>query len=159
MPVISLLLVIFVVIIAAGLVVGYEVIRSQYYVGDNGGKVAIFRGMNDKVFGQPLYSVYTPTNIPVSAIPVASAQEVARNETGSLKNAQQFVANITKQYNTCQAADRALHHWQVTKPKPIITTKPGKHGKPITVTKPGKRGPKPVVPADCPAPAASPDGT
>jgi PPM family protein phosphatase len=158
-PVITLLLALFVVIIVAGVVIGYKVIRSQYYVGNNCGNVAIFRGMNDKVLGHALYSVYQPTNIPVSGIPVAAAQELARNDTGSLATAQQFVTNIRKQYTTCQVAEAKLHHWEVTKPPPIKITRKGKNGKPITLTKPGKRGPKPVVPSFCPAPAASSAGT
>ena len=69
--------------------------------------------------------------------------------------ARQFLGNIRKQYTTCQAADAKLHHWEVTKPPPVTTTKKGKNGKPITSKKPGKRPPKPTVPAYCPAPAAS----
>ncbi|HUC56173.1 MAG TPA: protein phosphatase 2C domain-containing protein [Streptosporangiaceae bacterium] len=153
-PVISILLGIFVLIIAVAVVIGYEVIHNQYYVGNNGGKVAIFRGMNDKVLGHRLYSVYTPTDIPISGIPAASAQEVARNDTGSLAMAQQFVSNIRKQYTTCQTAEARLHTWETTTPPPV-TVKVNKHGKTINEKRPGKRGPKPVVPSDCPAPAGT----
>jgi protein phosphatase len=157
-PVITLLLALFVVIVVAALVVGYQVIRNQYYVSDSNGKVTIFRGMNDSVLGFKLYSVYQETNIPVSGIPVASAQEVARADTSSKAMALQFVSNIRKQYSTCQSAEAALHHWEVTKPPPV-KVKVKRHGKTVTISRPGKPGPKPPVPADCPAPAGTTAGT
>jgi hypothetical protein len=152
-PVIAILLTLFVVLIVGGLVVGYQVVRSQYYVGNNGGNVAIFRGMNDKVLGFSLFSVYQPTSIPVSGLGASAAQEVARSETGTKAMAQQFVANIRKQYSTCQAAFTRLHEWTVTKPKPV-RKKELVHGKLTTKLIPGKRGPKPVIPSFCPPPPA-----
>jgi hypothetical protein len=142
-----------IVLIVSGLLVGYQVVQSQYYVGSNGGKVAIFRGMNDKFLGFKLYSAFESTNIPVAGIPVASAQEVARADTGSKTMARQLLANIRNQYNTCQAAEAKLHLWQITKPALIKIIKKGKNGKPITTTKLGRRAPKPVVPSFCPPPA------
>ena len=96
-PIVGLLLGLFVVIVAGGLVAGYLVVRSQYYVGETtDGKVAIFRGMNDSVLGFKLYSVYKPTNIPVSGIPEASANELKQAaDTGSLTQAERFLGNIT----------------------------------------------------------------
>ncbi len=94
MPIVGLLLGLFVVIVAGGLVAGYLVVRSQYYVGETtDGKVAIFRGMNDSVLGFKLYSVYKPTNIPVSGIPEASANELKQAATGSLTQAERFLGN------------------------------------------------------------------
>jgi serine/threonine protein phosphatase PrpC len=157
LPIVRILLALFVLIVAGAVAAGYEVMQSQYFVGSNGGDVAIFRGMNDKILGLKLYSLYQATNIPVAGIPVASAQEVSRGDSGSKATAEQFLANIRKQYSSCLAADAALHHWQVTKPPPV-KTKVKRHGKTVTITKPGKRGPKPVVPGYCPPPAASQAG-
>ncbi len=157
LPIVRILLALFVLIVAGAVVAGYEVMQSQYFVGSNGGDVAIFRGMNDKILGLKLFSLYQATNIPVTGIPVASAQEVSRGDSGGKATAEQFLANIRKQYSTCQAADAALHRWQVTKPPPV-KIKVKRHGRTVTITKPGKRGQKPVVPGYCPPPAAGQAG-
>jgi PPM family protein phosphatase len=149
-PLMTVLLGLFVVIIAAGAVVGYQVVRSQYYVGDNGGKVAIFRGMNDKVLGFALYSVYQGTAIPVSGVSGASAEEISRADTGSLAMAQQFLANIRKQYTACQDAQAAVARWKTLKPKPI-KVKSRINGKVVIKLKPGKKPPEPTIPSYCPA--------
>ncbi len=148
-PVMTTLIALFVLLVGGGLIVGYEVVRSQYYVGASSGKVAIFRGINDKLLGISLFSVYQTTNIPVSGIPVAAAQEVRRADTGSLAMAKQFVANITKQYNTCQAAYASLRNWQAHKPKPI-TIKVQVNGKTVRRKVTPKYRPKPTIPSYCP---------
>ena len=143
------LIVLFVLLIGGGLVVGYQVVRSQYYVGDNNGKVAIFRGINDKVLGVSLFSVFQGTDIPVSGITTGAAQELHRSDTGSLAMAQQFLANIRKQYNTCQTAYAALRSWIAHKPKPRKVTR---HigGKTVHETITPKYRPKPQIPSYCP---------
>ncbi len=151
-PIIGLLLALFVVIIGGGLITGYLIVKSQYYVGaTTDGKVAIFRGINDSVLGYKLYKVYTPTNIPVSGIPDASAAELRRADTGSLAQAQTFLANITKQYNTCQAAEAKLAKWEKNKPTKKVKTRIRVDGKPKTVLRFPPYPPKPTIPAMCPA--------
>ncbi len=148
-PVMTTLIVLFVLLIGGGLIVGYEVVRSQYYVGEENGNVAIFRGINDKVLGISLFSVYQTTSIPVSGITSASAAELHRSDTVSLAMAQQFVANIRKQYNTCQAANANLRDWLAHKPKPI-KVKRRVDGKTVTRTITPKYRPKPSIPSYCP---------
>ena len=151
-PIIGLLLALFVVIVGGGLITGYLVVRSQYYVGaTTDGKVAIFRGINDNVLGFKLYTVYTPTNIPVSGIPDTSAAELRRTDTGSLAMAQQFLGNITKQYNTCQAAEAKLRKWEKNKPTKKVPVHIRVNGKPKTVMRFPPYPPKPTIPAFCPA--------
>lgn len=149
-PIMTVLIALFVVLIGGGLVVGYQVIKSQYYVGSQDGKVAIFRGINDKVLGFSLFSVYTSTDIPVSGITVAARQELARADTGNLAMANQFVTNIRKQYNACQSAHKALRAWIAGKPKPV-TIKKRIDGHVVTrkVTPPYHK-PKPTIPSYCP---------
>jgi len=156
-PVMTTLIALFVLLIGGGLIVGYEVVRSQYYVGESNGKVAIFRGINDKVLGVSLFSVYQPTNIPVSGITAQSAQELHSSNTGSLTMARQFLANIRKQYNTCQAAYAAVHNWLVHKPKPI-KKKVRVHGQTRIKTIIPKYRPKPSIPSDCPPQSPTPGG-
>ncbi len=148
-PVMTTLIALFVLLIGGGLVVGYQVVRSQYYVGNNGGKVAIFRGIHDKVLGITLYSVYQPTNIPISGITVGAAQELQRGNTGSLAMAQQFLTNIRTQYNACQAAYAAVHHWLTHKPKPVKVTR-RVNGRTITRIVRPKPPPEPTIPSYCP---------
>lgn len=148
-PVMTTLIVLFVLLIGGGLVVGNQVVRSQYYVGESKGKVAIFRGINDKVLGLSLSSVYQTTNIPVSGITAAAAQELSRSYTGTLTMAQQFLANIRKQYNICQAANLSLRNWLAHKPKPIkVKRRIG--GRTVTRTITPKYRPRPSVPSFCP---------
>jgi PPM family protein phosphatase len=152
-PIVGLLLALFVIIVAGGLVTGYLVVRTQYYVGETtDGKVAIFRGINDKVLGFKLYSVYTATNIPVSGVPDAAAAEIKRADTGSLAQAQTFLGNITRQYNACQAAEAALRTWIKNKPTKKVKETIVVHGHKRTVFRlPPYNKPKPTIPADCPA--------
>jgi protein phosphatase len=152
-PIVGLLLGLFVVIVAGGLVAGYLVVRSQYYVGQTtDGKVAIFRGMNDKVLGFSLFSVYKPTNIPVSGIPEASADELKQTATGSLAQAERFLGAITSQYNTCQTQEAALREWIKNKPTKKVKVTEVVNGHKKTVYRlPPYNKKKPVVPADCPA--------
>jgi protein phosphatase len=151
-PIVGLLLGLFVVIVAGGLVAGYLVVRSQYYVGETtDGKVAIFRGMNDSVLGFKLYSVYKPTNIPVSGIPEASANELKQAATGSLTQAERFLGAITGQYNTCQTTEAALREWIKNKPTKKVKSTEIVNGHKKTVYRlPPYNKKKPVVPADCP---------
>lgn len=139
-------------IVAGGLVAGYLVVRSQYYVGETtDGKVAIFRGMNDSVLGFKLYSVYKPTNIPVSGIPEASANELKQAATGSLTQAERFLGAITGQYNTCQTTEAALREWIKNKPTKKVKSTEIVNGHKKTVYRlPPYNKKKPVVPADCP---------
>lgn len=148
-PVMTTLLVLFVVLIGGGLAVGYQIVHSQYYVGTHDGKVAIFRGINDKVFGVSLSSVYQQTAIPVSGITQASATELSRSDTGSLGMAQQFLANIRKQFNQCQSAEKDLSTWIANKPKPI-QVKRRVNGKTVTRTVTPKYRPRPTIPSFCP---------
>jgi PPM family protein phosphatase len=152
-PIIGLLLALFVVIIGGGLVTGYLIVKSQYYVGATAdGKVAIFRGINDQVLGLKLYSVYQATNIPVTGVPATAADEIRRADSGSLAQAQTFLGNITKQYNTCQSAEAALRTWVKDKPTKKVKQTIVVHGHKRTVFRlPPYNKPKPTIPAFCPA--------
>src|SRR5215469_7491646 len=145
-PVMTTLIVLFVVLIGGGLTVGYQVVRSQYYVGNNNGNVAIFRGINDKVLGIRLFSVYQQTNIPVRGITAASAAELSRSDTGSLAMATQFVSNIRKQYSACLSAEANLRSWLAHKPKPV-KKKVRVNGRTVTRTVTPKYRPRPTIPS------------
>jgi PPM family protein phosphatase len=147
-PLMTTLLVLFVVLIGAGLLVGYQYVHSQYYVGTKNGKVVIFRGLDQQIFGMSLSSVYRTTNLPVSGLPSQDVRAIHQLSAGSLSQANKLVSNITTDYQKCQQAYAAVRHWQATKPtpKPIRSKKTGKiigHTHPTIP-------PKPPIPAGCP---------
>lgn len=158
-PVMTSILALFVLLIGGGLVVAYQYVHSQYYVGKSSGKVAIFQGLNQSLFGMSLSSVYTTTQIPISGVQVSDAQaitrSIARGGTGSLAQAQLFVANIRKDYQACQAAYAAVQQWQAHKPKPFKKVIKGANGKPKTILVTPHYRKKPPVPAGCPQQPAS----
>jgi PPM family protein phosphatase len=153
-PIMTVLVALFVVLIGGGLVIGYQVVRSQYYVAPDAGKVAIFRGINDSVLGISLHSVYQLTNIPVAGVTAASAAELSKANTGSLAMAQQFVSVISKQYNTCQTARAKVASWLKNKPTHKVRKKTKVKGKIVYKLVFPAYPPEPVVPSFCPTPTS-----
>ena len=147
-PLMTSILALFVLLVGGGALVAQQVINSQYYVGTSRGKVTIFRGLDQKLLGISLSSVYQRTNIPVSGITSTSAQAIKQEPAGSLAQANHFVANIRTGYNTCQAAYQAVRHWVANKPKPIPIR--NKSTGQITGYRHPKYPPKPTIPGDCP---------
>ena len=147
-PLMTTLVGLFVVLIGAGIFVGYQYVHSQYYVGTKNGKVVIFRGLDQQIFGMSLSSVYQSTNLPVSGLMSTDVQAIHQLSTGSLSQAKTLVSNITGDYQKCQRAYAAVRHWEATKPqsKPIRSKKTGKI---IGHTHP-HIPPKPPIPGGCP---------
>ena len=149
----SLVLVLFVVLIGVGLLIGYQVTQSQYYVGISKGQVAIYRGLDQSLFGISLSHVYQRTPLGVSLVPPTDVQAINRASAGSLAQAQHFVANI--RMDTCNAANARLRQWELGKPKPIRVRHRVRGRTVIRVIVPPYHKPKPVIPTFC---AASPAG-
>jgi PPM family protein phosphatase len=154
-PLVTSALVILVVLVVGGVYAGWRYTQSQYYVGEDGGKVVIFRGINQTVAGIKLYSVVQRFNIPVASLPSMDASTVHATITSNsgLAGARTSVQTIQTDYQHCQAAYAALRKWEATPP----TTKKVRHGKKIVTEK--VRQPKPTIPAECPAPASAATGT
>src|SRR5215813_4011147 len=115
-PLMTTLLALFIVLIGAGLFVGYQYVHSQYYVGTESGKVVVYRGLDQKLLGISLSSVFRRTPVPVSGIPAQDAQAIRQNSPGSLSQANSLVSNITNDYQRCQRAYADLHRWYANKP-------------------------------------------
>ena len=147
-PLMTSLVALFIILIGAGLYVGYQYVHSQYYVGTKNGNVVIFRGLDQQIFGLSLSSVYRTTSLPVAGLQTQDRQAIHRLSSGSLSQANRLVSNVTMGYRECQQAYAAVRHWQATKPKskPIFNKKTGKI---IGHTHP-KIPPKPHIPAGCP---------
>jgi len=148
-PLVTSILVLFVLVIGGGLFALLQYAHSQYYVGTHAGKVVIFRGLNQRLFGLNLSSVYDPAGIPVSGVPASDLAAIGRAPTGSLAQAQSFLANIRRDYQSCQSAYAAVRTWEANKPKPVRKTFKV-NGKTVTRTVTPHYRPEPKIPAGCP---------
>jgi PPM family protein phosphatase len=155
LPLVTSALVILVILVVGGAYAGWRYTQSQYYVGEDGGKVVIFRGINQSVAGIKLYSVVQRFNIPVAGLPSMDANTVRTTITSNsgIAGARDSVQTLQADYQRCQTAYAALRTWETTP----ATTKKVKHGK-KTITEQVKP-PKPAIPAECPAPAGAAAGT
>ena len=154
-PVMTSILALFVLLIGGGVFFGHQYLNSQYYVGTSGGKVAIFRGLDQQLFGISLSSVSQKTDIPVAGIPSQDVQAIRQDSSGSLAQASTLLTNIRKSYQACQAAHAAVRRWEAGQPKPVRVRVKEANGKIVVKTVTPKYRPKPPVPADCPAQPAS----
>ncbi|MGH3120209.1 MAG: PP2C family protein-serine/threonine phosphatase [Streptosporangiaceae bacterium] len=152
LPLVKAALVILVVLVVGGAYAGWRYTQSQYYVAADGGRVVIFRGINQSAAGINLSSVARRFDIPVASLPATDATDVRATIMSStgMAGALKIVSNIKTDYVRCQKADQALQKWDVAKPS--IKVKEKVKGKTTTkLVKP----PKPTIPADCPAPSGS----
>ena len=139
----------FVLLIGGGLFIVHEYAQSQYYVGAQNGKVAIFRGINQNIFGISLSSPYRSTSIPLSGLPVMDRQTVGSSLSGSLAYVTGTVSRISRDYQTCQRAYARLRAWQASRGRRVTIRR---HGHLITRY---VKGPRPPVPSMCPAQSAA----
>jgi hypothetical protein len=137
-------LALFVLLVAAGLFIGYQQARSQYYVGTDKGKVVIFRGIDQSVLGISLSSVDQRTGIPQSGLPASDVQGIGRTSFRSLAAAQRFVASLRGHYLTCKAAFASLAAWKAHPTTQVRVRSLSGHPRFRTVRKP-----KPNIPAMC----------
>jgi len=153
-PVVTTILVILLIVIVGGGYAGWRYTQSQYYVGTDGNQVIIYRGVNQKVAGISLSSVYQRTGIRLSTVPATDKSAVLSTiaSTSGLAGAQRTVANI-RQTITCDTYSTQYASWLVHKPKPVTTTKREK-GKTVKVTTTPAYKPAPATPKGC-----TPQGT
>jgi protein phosphatase len=163
----SLFALLLIVIIGAGYA-GWRYSQAQYYLGEEAGHVAIFRGINQNLAGLKLSSVYQRTEMPLAGVPVTEQGLIrATIVAGSLDHARGIVANIRNGYQTCQTAYAALSAYQASMQayttaldaykKKYNTTAPvrTKTGKVVARPPAKPAGTRPVIPADCPPPGTA----
>jgi PPM family protein phosphatase len=148
-PLMTSILALFVLLLGGGLFVGYQYTHSQYYVGSRHGKIVVFKGLDQQLLGVSLSSPYRYTGIPLAGVPTQDAQAIRRTSGLSLAQATNLVANVRKDYQTCQNAYAAVRRWEADKPKPV-TRRVRVNGKIVKRTVTPHYRPKPPVPADCP---------
>jgi serine/threonine protein phosphatase PrpC len=151
-PVVTSILVILLIVIVGGGYAAWRYTQGQYYVGTDGRQVIIYRGVNERVLGMSLSSVYQQTGIPLTHVPANDLPQVRSTITASsLADAQKTVSNI-RQTITCDAYDAAYAKWAAlpTTRKVTVTVK----GKKEVRTEPVPRPAAPTTPQGC-----TPQGT
>jgi hypothetical protein len=156
-----------IVIIGAGYA-GWRYTQTQYFVGEDSGHVAIFRGINQNVAGLKLSRIYQRTQIPLAAVPVTDQGAVRSTISAtSLADAQAIVGRIRGEYQTCQAAYKSFQAFQAKQQeytklldaykKEHHTTAPvrNKAGKVIATPPVKPAGTAPSIPAQCPPQSAA----
>jgi protein phosphatase len=162
----SLLALLLLVIIGAGYA-GWRYAQSQYYVGEDAGHVAIYRGINQDLAGLKLSSVYQRTEIPLAGVPVTDQGLIrATISASSLAHAQGIVGHIRSDYQTCTTANATLAAFRTKQhaytralnayKKKYHTSGPvrAKGGK-VIATPPKRPGAEPTIPEGCPAPGTA----
>jgi PPM family protein phosphatase len=147
-PVVTTILVILLIVIVGGSYAAWRYTQSQYYVGTDGKQVVIYRGVNQKVLGMSLSSVYQKTGIPLAHVPPTDLGQVrSTTQPSSLASARKTVASI-RQTITCNDYDAAYAKWAAlpTSHKVTVTV----HGKKETRTVPLARPAAPKTPKGCP---------
>ena len=141
-PLVTSALAVLVILVIGGAYAGWRYTQDQYYVGTDGGKVVIYRGVTPKVALVSLSKVYQQTSIPLAMLPTTDVQSIRSTIPASgLADAQRILGNIRSDYQRCQNAYGKLQAWEnlpVKKVKGKVVPKP----------------PMPTIPPDCPAPPA-----
>jgi PPM family protein phosphatase len=153
-PLVTTILVILLIVIVGGGYAAWRYTQSQYYVGTDGHQVIIYRGINQKVAGISLSSVYQKTGIPLSEVPATDkAAVLSTTPASTLASAQKTVGSI-RQAIACQRYVTAYNTWahKPTSKKVSVTV----DGRRTFRTVPISRGPKPTPPTGgCPSQGAS----
>ncbi len=141
-PIVTAVLILLFAVIAGGGFAAWRYTQSQYYVAASGGKVAIFRGINEKVAGMSMSSVYLRTGIPLTAVPQGDRARIAATiPATSLADARAIIATVGNEVRNCQSAQRKLGAWLVE-----IAHWP----RPVKGQRPKPKPPRPTVPPFCP---------
>jgi protein phosphatase len=87
--------------------------QGQYYVGEQGGFVAIFRGTDQSLAGISMSSLVQHTKLPVSQLTTTDQTTVAATiSQGSVGSAQQVVQSLSDHASSCHEQWQALAAWQ-----------------------------------------------
>ena len=93
-------IIIVIAIIVAAIIAAYNWTQSHYYVGDDNGSVAIYRGVQQSIGPIDLSSVYKTTSISVATLPPYNRQQVeATISAANLALAEQIVDRLANATN------------------------------------------------------------
>jgi serine/threonine protein phosphatase PrpC len=117
-PIVSAALVLLVLLVGGGGYGFWRYNQSQYYVGEQDGSVAIFRGTNQSLAGINMSSLVQRTNLPVSQLTTGDQALVAQTiSQGSVSGAQQVINQLKTHANDCLQQWQALVAWQAKNAK------------------------------------------
>jgi protein phosphatase len=112
-PIVSAALLLLVLLIGGGGYGFWRYNQTQYYVGEEGGFVAIFRGTNQNLAGISMSSLVQKTTLSVSQLTISDQTSVTQTiSQGSVTAAQQVVDQLKTHANDCQQQWQALATWQ-----------------------------------------------
>ncbi len=112
-PIVSAALVLLVLLVGGGAYGFWWYNQKQYYVGEQNGAVAIFRGTDQSVAGISMSSLLQRTNLSVSQLTSGDQAAVAQTiSQGSVNGAQQVIDQLQTHANDCQHQWQALVAWQ-----------------------------------------------
>ena len=104
-PIVTTLLVLLVVVIVGGGFAAWSYTQRQYYVGEDSGQVVIYRGINQKLAGISMSSVYKRTGISLTEVTTDDRTLVTNTSSaGSLNEADNIVRNIQRDVQVCKTA-------------------------------------------------------
>jgi PPM family protein phosphatase len=112
-PIVSAALVLLVLLVGGGGYGFWRYNQSQYYVGEENGFVAIFRGTNQNLAGISMSSLVQRTTLPVSQLTSSDQASVAQTiSQGSVASAQQVIDQLKTHADDCQQQWQTLETWQ-----------------------------------------------
>ena len=149
-PIVTTALVVLAAVIVGGAYAAWDYTQHQYYVGTDSGQVTIFRGVNQRVAGVSLSSVYARTGVTAQSVPSQELQLIQGTISAtSLSDAQRIVGNVRQQVQQCKSAYTARQTWQTNRQAQLVAARKAKAKK-----TPPPTSPEPSVPATCPSAAA-----
>jgi PPM family protein phosphatase len=118
-PLIGLLALLLVAVAGLGMAYGWT--RTQYFVGADQNKVAIFQGLSEGLPGLSLSQVYEVQQLTVSELPPFYQEQVKANiDVPSLDSARETVAELTEAAKRCASPEPTAS----PRPKPTPGSKP-----------------------------------
>jgi PPM family protein phosphatase len=154
-PIVTMSLVLLALLLGGGAYGAWYYNQQQFFVGQQGGYVAIFRGTNESIAGINLSSLVTRSTLPVGQLGLSDQDSIAQTiSKSSLTDATALIDTLQGQADQCHQQWTALVAWQsasVRYQQALVAAKKAKSKAPVK----GNPGPEPAVPdaADC-APAA-----
>ena len=93
-------------VVGIGIGAGIWWAQQQYYVGEQDGKVTIYRGLQGNLLGQPLSEPFETTNLDLDQLSDVDAESVREGmDAGTLDDAKRVVKNLNDRAEPAPAAD------------------------------------------------------
>ncbi len=144
-PIVTMALVVLAAVVIGGGYGAWAYTQHQYYVGTNQGHVVIFKGVNQKVVGISLSSVYSRSSLTEQQVPPQELSMVQGTISAtSLADAHRIVGQLQSQDAVCRTAYGSRNDWVTQQAALAAAAKASKKAKPSA-------SPEPTVPSDCPS--------